>query len=149
MAIHYSIFFKSDSTMDQVKRSLNGVEGVETAVELSIAGLLSVECSELDSYSRQLMREEYGKFGLDVNREIYGKYDKSTDPEELVTRLFCCCAVLIRKCPEEPLSLMCEERFYLWNNCEKLILSPIWASLLPTLPALFRKPIEIRNLQLE
>lgn|GEM_PF-6088228 len=90
---------------------------------VQIEGLRDAVSLKLDSSRRDVMRDEYGEFGLDVNWCIYGTVDQDCDIEELIERLFYCAALLISDRPDSPLSLMRNgESFYLFNSPTDLII---------------------------
>ncbi|QDT46394.1 hypothetical protein Pan258_04130 [Symmachiella dynata] len=146
MSTDYWIFLQSDRTSaDLVLEPLSGTIGVDVQGDgLQIRGLMSVSCKKLSESHQDIMREEYGKYGLGVNWGINGTYDKKTNILEVVGLLFQCAAKFVNANPDQELSLMRNgESFYIFNSKDRLILSPIYLEAIPNLDALFKKPVII------
>lgn len=144
MSTDYFIFFQSDDSCDEVIQSLCEVEGVNSSDGLTITGLICVTCEPLSPSHQECMLEDYGEYGLNVNWLIMGTYDKVTDPDELIERLYRCAALLVNEHPDKPLSLMRNgESFYVFNKEDQLILSPIYLKAIPVITSLFNKPFTV------
>tara|TARA_R110002095_G_scaffold189568_1_gene167098 strand:- start:1171 stop:1629 length:459 start_codon:yes stop_codon:yes gene_type:complete len=148
MSTDFSIFLDSDLTSPEyVFEPLLGVTGVDARDGLHIRGLVAVSCKQLDASYREVMREDYGEFGLDVNWKVSGTYDKETDIIEVMRVLFECAALLVNANPDRSLSLMRNgESFYIFNSKNRLILSPLYLEAIPTIKSLFKKPFIIEEM---
>lgn len=92
------------------------------------------------------MAQEYGNYGLNVNWEIKGTYDKENDIFELMERLHRCAAALVNSDVNRPLSLMRNaESFLVFNTERRLILAPTYLDALPVIRSLFSKPFAVEN----
>ncbi len=150
MSIDYQIFIQNKGSIEEYLRLLNNIEGVSCSDpnQIEIEGLFGVRCFELNDYSRMIMREEYGPFGLDVNWEIRGEHDYEYDIFELIIRLYKCMAMIVNNFPTNNCSLMCEGRsFYLFNTSEQHMISDIYYDILPNPKALFQKEFVVRDLR--
>jgi hypothetical protein len=145
MSTDYSIFLDSDCISPEcVFEPLLGITGVEIRDDFYIGGLVAVTCEQLTTSHRNVMQEDYGEFGLDVNWEIRGAYDKMTNIFEVMRLLFECTALLVNASPDRSLSLMRNgESFYVFNTQERLILSPLYMEAIPVIQSLFKKPFII------
>ncbi|QDU07351.1 hypothetical protein [Gimesia aquarii] len=145
MSTDYSIFLESDLTSPEyLFAPLLGINGGDAQFGLHIHGLVDVSCQQLDASYREVMREDYGEFGLDVNWMIGGTYDKETDIFKVMRILYEYAAVLVNANPERSLSLMRNgESFYVFNTRNRLILSPIYLESIPVIKSLFKKPFII------
>ena len=93
------------------------------------------------------MREDYGEYGLNVNWQISGTYDKETDIVEVMRVLFECAALQVNNDPDWSLSMMRNgESFYVFNTQNRLILSPIYLETIPIIKSLFKKPFIIEEM---
>ena len=144
MSTDYFIFLDSDHTStENVYEPLLALPEVEYRDGLQIRGLFDVSCEQLDNYHREVMREDYGEYGLDVNWLITGTYDKETDINEVVRILIECAALLVNASPDKSLSLMRNgESFYVFNTRNRLILSKICIEESP----LFKKSFMIKEI---
>ena len=148
MSTDYTIFLDSEITSaEEIVQPLLEIPGVEFCAGLQIRGLTAVYCKQLTLSHREVMREDYGEFGLDVNWEINGTYDKQTDIIEVMEVLFECAALLVNTHPDRSLSLMRNgESFYVFNTQNKLIISPVYLEAFPSLKSLFNKPSELTTM---
>lgn len=148
MSTDYLIFLDSDHTSaENVYKPLLAVPRVEFRDGLQIPGLVDVSCIQLDDFYRDVMREEYGDYGLDVNWLISGTYDNETDIFEVIRLLYECAAQLVNANPDKSLSLMRNgESIYLFNSQNLLILSPIYLESIPVIMSFFKKPFIIREI---
>ncbi len=148
MSTDYSIFLDSDHTSpEKVFEPLLKLTGVEAQDGVLIYGLVAVSCKQLDTLDREVMQKEYGEFGLDVNWEINGTYDKESDIFEVMRVLFECAALLVNANPDRSLSLMRNgESFYVFNSQNRLILSPIYLETILAIESLFKKPSIIEEM---
>ena len=147
MSTEYFIFVNSNN-INEVLRVMSTVGGVELRErQLLIDGLLSTEVAALDPLSREIMREDYGEYGLDVNWRIGGTHDESFDVVELIVRLFSCAAAVVNTWPDNNVSVMRNgESFYMINTSENLIISGTYVKERPCLVSLFKKTAIIRNM---
>lgn len=148
MSIDFNIFLDSEHTSpEDVFEPLLGITGVDFRDVLHIHGLVAVFCKQLDTSHCEVMQEEYGEYGLDVNWKISGTYDKETDMPEVMRVLFECVVVLIKANPDRSLSLMRNgESFYVFNTQEQLILSKIYSDMIPVIQSLVKKPLIIKEI---
>ncbi len=148
MSTDYQIFFQSDEPVESTLELISRVEGVDTQGELHIEGLVATSFGELTTQSRQIMLDEYGEYGLNVNWNISGTYDKTTDICELTERLFRCAAVMVNAHPNRSLSLMRNaESFYVFNEPSRLIVSPVYSKSHAIVETLFQKPFNLELIE--
>lgn len=146
MSTDYQLFMEVGGPIASRLDILRGVRGVslQDESELHIEGLFCVRCIPLDDDGRDIMRPEYGEYGLDLDWNITGTLDKDLDSVATVDRLLHCAAAIVNSFPEKNCSLMRNgESFYLFNTSDRLLLSPIYRSILPRLNSLFNKPYTI------
>lgn len=149
MSTHYSIFLHSDYRFpENVFGRLLTIAGISmTGGDYSIVGLVNVTCERLSQSHREVMLEEYGIYGLDVNWEIRGTYDKATDIFNVIELLYRCAAIFVNSYPKANLSLMRNgESFLLFNTLEQLILSPIYTDSISVIKSIFEKPFIVREI---
>jgi hypothetical protein len=146
MSTDYFIFACCDDIHELLARICT-VEGVQfDGRTLEIAGLLYVRFEELGANTREIMRSDFGEFGIEVNWRISGTYDKSSDTDDLIWRLLRCAAVIINANPNSSLSIMREaESFYLFNSKDQLLISSVYKGF-PNVASLFEKPCVMKYL---
>jgi hypothetical protein len=128
MSIDYFIFLHSTDFVGSVLPCLN-----------------AVSWSEMDQRHREIMRDDFGKYGLDVNWFITGTHDRDIDVNELMRCLYQCSAVIVNTYPDRALSLMqpASNSFYIHNSSDRLIVSPLYLDQFPSIQDLFVKPFII------
>ena len=146
MSIDYLLFLKTDDPIADTMRLLERIDGVElrTKDQLHVMGLVSTNCKELDEMHREIMLDDFGEYGLDVNWLISGTLDKELDSLDLIERLFRCAAEIVNEHPDRPLSFMCNgDSFYVHNSSKNLTVSPIYLKDIPALSTIFKKPFVV------
>jgi hypothetical protein len=151
MSTHYSIFFFSEEhALDNVIRTLVDMRNERVSLiggELNISGLVGTTCESLSQSHRDVMLEEYGDYGMDVNWEIRGTYDRATDIFSVIETLYLCASCLLNRHPDSNLSLIRNgESFLLFNNQYNLIVSPVYLADINTIRSMFMKPYIIKQI---
>lgn len=127
MSTDYFLFVQSHEFPDVDLPLLAKIDGVELADanQLSVKGFSQTRCKTMDLYHRELMLNDYGKYGQRYTWYLQGTHDDESCQKELLQRLVRCAAALVAARPWLPLALMKEaEFFYVFNSSSRLILSP-------------------------
>jgi len=147
MSIDYQIFFQTDEPAQCTLDIVSSVDGITITSGLQIAGLVGVSIEELRAYSREIMHDEFGEYGLNVNWAIRGTYDKTTNIDELLERLLECAARIIHARPNHPLSVMREgESFYLFYDVRRTVISRVYSQSLSLVESLFGDSYEMKEM---
>ena len=141
MSTDYFLFFRSDGPHEPIIESLAQVEGVEFDGDLRIRGLLDVQVMPMDAESREIMRTDFGEYGIDVDWCIRGTLDDEVDDvDDLYVRLHRCAAVFVNARPDLSMSLMWEATdFWVHNTKERLLLSILSKKAVPSVETMFEK----------
>lgn len=147
MSIDYQLFFETDEAAQSTLDLISSVNGVETGAGLRIAGLVGTSMDELDAYSRAIMLDDFGEYGLNVNWAIRGTQDETMDADNLLERLLTCAARIIHARPNHALSVMRDgESFYLFHDSSRTVISPVYSQAIPLIKSLFKDAWELKEM---
>lgn len=149
MSTDYQIFLEELDEENDL-HCLSTISGVTvyTKTEVAVEGLCWVRSTTLSPYSKSIMRDEFGEFGLSYDWKVIGTYDPDYELYSVLRRLFLCTAALVNIRPQRNVSLMRNgESIYVYNNHERLIICPYFTEEMPDLPSLFNRRCEIFEIE--
>ena len=149
MSTDYSLLIQSDSaTPVGVWQPVLNIKGVSHSGTICIKGLTDVECKLLDKQRQDIFLEEYGNYGISLNWEIRGTYDKSTDIFEVIELLYRCAAEYVNSLPSKNVCLMRDcESFYVHYSGGQLRLSTAYIKSISSLTTLFNRQFVVDEMK--